>query len=245
MDIYSTCADGVLSVVLDRPARKNALTNDMYQAMADVLAAAEVDDKVRALLIRSAGDTFCAGNDIEDFLGAPPLTDDAPVVRFLRLLSQAEKPIVAAVAGAAVGIGTTLLMHCDLVYAAPDARFMLPFVRLGLCPEAASSLLLPQIAGYHRAAEKLLMGEAFGAQEALDMGLVNRLLSGEQLQEFALGQALKLAALPPESLRLSKALLKSGNTAQVAARMQSEAGHFRRMLASPEAQAAFKAFLAR
>lgn len=245
MDISSTCADGVLSLVVDRPARKNAFTNAMYQTMADILGAAEADDRVRAVLIRGAGGTFCAGNDIEDFLNAPPLTDDAPVVRFLTLLSQARKPLVAAVTGAAVGIGTTLLMHCDLVYAAPDARFMLPFVPLGLCPEAASSLLLPQLAGYHRAAEKLLLGEGFDAEEAVNMGLVNRLVSGEELYEFALSQALKLSALPPESLRLTKAFAKAGSAVEVATRLQEEAGHFRRLLTSSEAQAAFRAFLSR
>lgn len=245
MAITASCTAGVLSLALDRPERKNALTNAMYADLAYVLEHAQADPAVRAILIHGVGGVFCAGNDIEDFVSAPPLNDDAPVVRFLGELACARKPIVAAVSGAAVGIGTTLLLHCDLVYAATSAWFMLPFVTLGLCPEAASSLLLAQRAGYHRAAEKLLLGERFDVQEALAMGLVNRVLPDEQLHDFALAQALKLASLPSESVLLTKSLLKSGMAAQVNNRLQEEAEHFRRLVASPAAQAAFSAFLGR
>jgi enoyl-CoA hydratase/carnithine racemase len=235
-------SDGVLSIVLNRPARKNALTAAMYQQMADAFFDAENDATVRAVLIRANGDTFSAGNDLEDFMKAPPATEDSPVFQFLRALSTAKKPVVAAVAGAAVGIGTTMLLHCDLVYAATNAKFSLPFVQLGLCPEAASSLLLPRIAGYQRAAEKLLLGESFGADDAHGMGIVTRVLSTDEVESFAMAQAKKLVALPASSVKLSKALMKGDSAAEVKARMSEEAEHFGRMLKGGEAQEAFKAF---
>lgn len=242
MDIIIERNEGVLSITLDRPARKNALTAAMYQQMADAFFDAENDTSVRAVLIRANGDAFCAGNDLEDFMKAPPSTEDSPVFQFLRALSSAKKPIVAAVAGVAVGIGTTMLLHCDLVYAAPSAKFSLPFVQLGLCPEAASSLLLPRIAGYQRAAEKLLLGESFNADEAHGMGIVTRVVASDELDMFAMAQAQKLVALPAASLKVTKALMKGADAAEVKARIAEEGEHFGRMLKGSEAQEACKAF---
>src|SRR6185437_8733019 len=162
MDIVvERSAEGVMTIALNRPEKKNAITSAMYQTMADALADAQEDAAVRAILIRGSENVFSAGNDLEDFMKSPPSSEDAPVLQFLRRISGAEKPIVASVAGVAVGIGTTLLLHCDMVYAAESATFSLPFSQLGLCPEAASSVLLPRLAGYPLAAEKLLLGEAF------------------------------------------------------------------------------------
>jgi enoyl-CoA hydratase/carnithine racemase len=242
MDIITEHADGVLSITINRPARKNALTAAMYQSMADAFFDAENDPAVRVVLIRAIGDTFSAGNDLEDFMKAPPAKQDAPVFQFLRRISSAQKPVVAAVTGGAVGIGTTMLLHCDLVYAASTAKFALPFVQLGLCPEAASSLLLPRIAGYQRAAEKILLGEPFDAAEAANMGLVNRVMPVEEVDGFALKQAKKLAALPAASLKVSKALMKGADAGEISARIEEEGEHFARMLTGGEAQEAFKAF---
>ncbi len=242
MDILIGKNDGILSIEFNRPDKKNAITAAMYQNMADALKDAEGDSAIRAILFSGKPQIFTAGNDLEDFMRNPPVGGDSPVFQFLWQISHASKPIVAAVAGAAVGIGTTLLLHCDLVYAADNAVFSLPFTQLGLCPEAASSLLLPQIAGYQRAAEKLLLGEAFTAEEAQQMGLVNRILPAEQLLPFAGQQAAKLAALPAASIRLTKNLMKGGQSAAVEAQMATEGKHFGAMLASPEAREAFTAF---
>ena len=241
--ILSESKDGVARIGIDRPDKKNALTAAMYQAMADAIKAAEADTGVRVLLIQGKPDLFTAGNDLQDFLDNPPRDDDRPVFQFLYGISQAQKPIVAAVAGAAVGIGTTMLLHCDLVYAAPNARLQLPFVNLGLVPEAASSLLLPALAGYQRAAELLLLGEPFSAQKAKDIGLVTEVVPEDQLFGIAMAQAKKLAGKPAASLRLSKQLMKQGQTAAVAQRIKLESDHFGERLASPEAKEAFSAFL--
>ncbi len=234
--------DGVMTIALNRPEKKNAITAAMYQAMADALADAQEDAAVRAILIRGGEGVFSAGNDLEDFMKSPPTGEDAPVLQFLRHLSRAEKPIVAAVAGVAVGIGTTLLLHCDLVYAADSAMFSLPFSQLGLCPEAASSLLLPRIAGYALAAEKLLLGEAFDANEAHRMGIVNRLLPAGEVDAFARAQVVKLAALPASSLRVTKSLMKRAHEPEIAERMREEVLHFGKMLLAPEAREAMMAF---
>lgn len=243
MDIViDRSAEGVLTIALNRPEKKNAITSAMYQSMADALANAQEDAAVRAILIRGGEGAFSAGNDLEDFLKSPPGSEDAPVLQFLRRISGAEKPIVASVAGVAVGIGTTLLLHCDLVYAADSATFSLPFAQLGLCPEAASSLLLPRIAGYPLAAEKLLLGEAFDAQEAHRMGIVNRLLPAGEVDAFACAQAVKLAALPASSLRVTKMLMKRAQGQEIAERMKEEVVHFGKMLLAPEAREAMMAF---
>lgn len=237
-------ADGLLTLGFDRPEKKNAITGAMYQAMADALASADADPAVRAILFRGSDTIFSAGNDLDDFMKRPPGGPDAPVLQFLRRISSAGKPLLAAVAGPAVGIGTTLLLHCDMVYAADNARFSMPFVPLGLCPEAASSLLLPRIAGYQRAAEKLLTGDAFDAREALAMGIVNKVLPAAELLAYASAQAHKLIALPAASLRLTKALMKGGDAgaAEVAKVMNAEMTHFSQMLRAPEAREAMTAF---
>jgi enoyl-CoA hydratase/carnithine racemase len=211
--------------------------------MADAIKAAEADGKVRVLLIHGKADLFTAGNDLQDFLDNPPRDDKRPVFQFLYGISQAQKPIVAAVAGAAVGIGTTMLLHCDLVYAAPNARLQLPFVNLGLVPEAGSSLLLPALAGYQRAAELLLLGEPFSAQKAKEIGLVTEVVPEDQLFDTAMAQAQKLAGKPAASLRLTKRLMKQGGAEAVAQRIKLESDHFGERLNSPEAKEAFSAFL--
>lgn len=243
MDILTNKADGILTIAFNRPEKKNAITSAMYRTMADAIRDAESDAAVRALLITGKPEVFTAGNDLEDFLkNTSADVADLPVAHFMRALSTAAKPVVAAVAGNAVGIGTTLLLHCDLVYAAENAKFAMPFTQLGLCPEFASSLLLAQMAGYHRAAEKLMLGEAFSAQEACEMGLVSRVLPLADLLPFAHGQAVKLAALPASSLRTTKRLMKEGQVAAIAARMTEENKHFGDMLGSQEAKEAFAAF---
>jgi enoyl-CoA hydratase/carnithine racemase len=242
MDILVERANGVLTIAFNRPDKKNAITAAMYQTMADALVEAQGDASVRAILFRGSVGIFSAGNDLDDFMKTPPMGESAPVFQFLRAISSAEKPVVVSVAGPAVGIGTTLLLHCDLVYAADTATFSLPFAQLGLCPEAASSLLLQRVAGYQAAAEKLLLGEAFDAREAQRMGFVNRLLPAAEVDAFALGQALKLAALPASSLRVTKSLMKRAGHHELQTQMSDEAVHFGKMLLAPEAREAFKAF---
>ncbi|MGV8899087.1 MAG: enoyl-CoA hydratase [Burkholderiaceae bacterium] len=243
MDILTSNNAGILTIEFNRPDKKNAITAAMYQSMADALQDAEIDSAVRAILFIGKPEIFTAGNDLADFMANPPNTEASPVFQFLQQISQASKPIVAAVSGAAVGIGTTMLMHCDLVYAADNAKFSMPFSQLGLCPEAASSLLFPQIVGYQRAAEKLLLGEAFLAQEAYDMGLVNRILPADQLLEFARQQTAKLVALPASSIRTTKRLMKSSQQETIQAKIAEEGQHFRAMLSAPEAKEAIGAFL--
>ena len=247
MDILSSKADGILTIEFNRPERKNAITSAMYQAMADAINDGEKDAAVRAILIVGKPEIFTAGNDLEDFMKTSRPADgsgieERSVYRFMMALSGSTKPVVAAVAGAAVGIGTTLLMHCDLVYAADNAKFSMPFVQLGLCPEFGSSLLLTQIAGYPRAAEKLMLGEAFGAQEALEMGLISKVLPGAELRAFAEGQAAKLVALPASSIRVTKELMKAARKAPVSDAIAAENTHFGAMLSAPEAKEAFMAF---
>ena len=243
MDIVvERSAEGVMTIALNRPEKKNAITSAMYQTMADALGDAQEDATVRAIVIRGGQGAFSAGNDLEDFMKSPPTSDDAPVLQFLKRISGAEKPIVASVTGVAVGIGTTMLLHCDLVYAADSAMFSLPFSQLGLCPEAASSVLLPRLAGYPLAAEKLLLGEAFDAQEAHRMGIVNRLLPAGEVDAFAYAQAAKLAALPASSLRVTKMLMKRASGQEIADCMKEEVVHFGKMLLAPEAREAMMAF---
>lgn len=242
MDVTVALASGVQTLTFNRLHKKNAITAEMYQMVADALADAESDSEVRAILIQGQPEAFSAGNDLEDFLKHPPQSEDAPVFQFLRQISQATKPIVAAVAGNAVGVGTTMLLHCDVVYAAETARFSLPFAQLGLCPEAASSLLLPRLAGYQRAAEKLLFGEPFDVHEALAMGLVNRVLPAAELHAFAQARAAHLALMPAGSLRATKRLMKAELDQAVQTRISDEALEFGRRLVSPEAREAFTAF---
>ncbi len=242
-EILSHIDNGVMTLTLHRVEKKNSITAAMYAAMADVLEAARTDAAVRVLVIQGHETIFSAGNDIGDFLNNPPSTPESPVFRFLRAISTFPKPLVAAVCGPAVGIGTTLLLHCDLVYAGDNAAFAMPFVNLGLCPEAASSLLVPQLMGYPRAAEALLLGEPITAETALEIGMINRIVPPTEANALAQTQARKLAAKPLSALIETKRLMKKGNTALVAERMAEEGASFGRMLKEPAAREAFTAFM--
>ena len=242
-DILVHTEAGVTTITFNRVDKKNSITTTMYAAMADALAAAEQDASVRVVVFQGDVAIFSAGNDIGDFLQQPPATQDSPVFRFLRGIATFPKPVIAAVCGPAVGIGTTMLFHCDLVYAGDNAAFSMPFVNLGLCPEAASSLLVPQMLGYHRAAEALLLGEPFMAEAALEVGLVNRVVPPSQANAMAQSQARKLAAKPLGALVETKRLMKKGLAAQVQAQMAEEGGSFARLLQEPAAREAFTAFL--
>lgn len=243
--VLAEARGAVLHVRLNRPEKRNALTVEMYAALDEALRRAEAEPSVRVVLISAEGETFTGGNDLSDFLQRPPTDESSPVLRFLDALVGATKPIVVAVQGLAVGIGTTLLLHADLVYAAESARFHLPFVSLGLVPEAGSSLLLPQRVGHARAAELLLLGEPFGAQEALQMGIASAVFPDAELAQRAGERAAKLAAQPPAGVRATKALLRQADRAALPDRMRQEAALFLERLRSPEAREAMQAFLER
>jgi enoyl-CoA hydratase/carnithine racemase len=234
--------DRVARIEIARIDKKNALTVDMYAGIGSAMSAAEADPQVRAMLIHGRPDCFCSGNDLKDFLERPPHTERSGAFDFLHLIAGLKKPLVAAVGGPAVGIGTTMLLHCDLVYAAPNARFQLPFVPLGLVPEAGSSLLLPAVAGYQRAAELLLLGQPFGADKALAAGFVTGIVPEGDLLETARNAALALAALPPESVRQTKQLMKAAFARAVGEQIETEGRAFRERLGSPEAKEAMTAF---
>jgi len=242
-DILIHHEGGVATLTFNRLDKKNSITAAMYAALADAVEAATADPDTRVLVIQGHETIFSAGNDIADFLNNPPATADSPVFRFLRAISTCPKPLVAAVCGPAVGIGTTLLFHCDLVYAGDNAAFSMPFVNLGLCPEAASSLLAPKLMGYHRAAEALLLGEPFMAETALEVGFVNRVVPPSEASAVAQSVARKLAAKPMASLVETKRLMKKGQAQQVAALMAEEGESFGRMLREPAAREAFGAFM--
>ncbi|WP_214000972.1 enoyl-CoA hydratase-related protein [Arsukibacterium sp.] len=199
---------GVMTLSLERPDKKNALSLVMYQQLTEALQHAERDPAVKVVVLQGSDSCFSSGNDLQDFLTAGELNAHHPTVAFLYQLNAFTKPVIAAVAGLAIGIGTTALLHCDLVYAAPGCRFQMPFSQLGLCPEAASSLLLPQLVGYQRAAQYLLLGEAFDTDKAEAMGLVNQQVASDKLLDFAAEKALALAKLPAEAVQHSKALLR-------------------------------------
>ena len=243
-DILCHTESGVLTITLNRVDKKNSITAAMYAALADALSQAAQDAAVRVALIQGHATVFSAGNDIGDFQKGPPQSpEESAVIRFLRTISTFPKPLVAAVCGPAVGIGTTLLFHCDLVYAGDNAAFSMPFVNLGLCPEAASSLLVPQMMGYHRAAEALLLGEPFMAEAALEVGLVNRIVPPTEANGIAQTQARKLAAKPMNALVETKRLMKKGQAAQIAAQISEESQSFRRLMGEPAAREAFTAFM--
>lgn len=236
---------GVTTITFNRVEKKNSFTEAMYAQLTQALSAADADAATRVLVFQGDVTVFSAGNDIGDFLNNPPANEEAAVFQFLRALVGFSKPMLAAVCGPAVGIGTTLLLHCDLVYAGDNAAFSLPFVNLGLCPEAASSLLLPQMLGYHRAAEALLLGEPFMAEAALEVGLVNRVVPPTECNGVAQTQARKLAAKPLSALIETKRLMKKGQAPQVQAVMAEEGASFGRMLREPAAREAFGAFMAK
>jgi len=242
-DILTHTDAGVMTITFNRLDKKNSITSSMYAAMADAVAQAGADPSVRVVVFQGHESIFSAGNDIGDFLNQPPTTQESPVFRFLRGIATFEKPLIAAVAGPAVGIGTTMLFHCDLVYASDNAAFSMPFVNLGLCPEAASSLLAPRMFGYHRAAEALLMGEPFFAEAAQEVGLVNRVVPPTEVNGYAQAQARKLAAKPLTSLIATKRLMKGGDQQAVLQKMDEEGRDFGRMLREPAAKEAFGALM--
>ena len=237
---------GVIRIAFNRPEKKNAITADMYAAMADALEEAERESAIRAVLFEAAGDMFTAGNDIGDFMARSDTPPDphqtTPVMRFLFALAKAEKPLIAAVQGGAVGVGVTMLLHCDLVYASEAATFHTPFVDLGLVPEAASSLLLPHIAGHQRAAEMLLAGKKIDARRAQAFGFVTDVVSPDQIAEAGLAAANDIAAKAPAAVRLTKKLMR-GDTDRLVARMKEEGEHFAAQLSSAEFREAGMAFM--
>lgn len=243
-DIEITRRDRIQTLRLNRPAKKNALTSAMYAALADALASGDAADDVTAHVFVGSGGVFSAGNDIPDFIASSQAGGalGGEVERFVRLLPRVAKPMIAAVDGSAVGVGATLLLHCDLVYAAPAARLSMPFLDLGLVPEAGSSLLLPMRMGYARAFEMLVLGEVFDAERAREAGLVNRVVPADELEQVALAAARRLSMKPPEALAIARRLMR-GDTTALEARMTEEVGAFRRCLASPEAMEAFRAFM--
>ena len=238
--------DAVLRLGFNRPDKKNAITAEMYGALADALEDAEKDDNIRAVLFEASGDMFTAGNDIGDFMaGESGLSDPhqtPPVMRFLHALAKAEKPLIAAVQGGAVGVGVTMLLHCDLVYASKNATFHTPFVNLALVPEAASSLLLPRLAGHQRAAEMLLAGKKIDAWRAEELGFVNEVVGNKKIATAGLKAARKIAAKAPAAVRLTKNLMK-GDREEMIAHMEKESAHFAAQLTSAEFREAGTAFM--
>jgi len=242
--IKTTLENGILTIQFNRIDKKNAITMDMYQCMADTLKQARDDKNIRVALFAGDESCFTAGNDLKDFLTVGDFSESAPVVQFIRQLSAFNKPIVAAVNGAAIGIGTTLLLHCDFLYASRDSLFMTPFVTLALCPEAASSMLLPNLIGMRKANEMLLLGDKLTAEEASELGLVNKLTDGDSLP-VAMETAARLAELPPSALAVTRSLMKSAQSAQIADIMGQEVKAFGECLQSAEAKEAFTAFFER
>jgi enoyl-CoA hydratase/carnithine racemase len=242
MSIKTATLNGVATIEIARPEKKNALTVEMYQAMADALNAAREDGAVRAVLITGQPGIFTSGNDLEDFMRRPRQGMDSPVFQFMRALLDCDKPVVAAVTGAAIGIGTTMLLHCDFVYVADDARLAMPFVSLGLVPEFASSLVVPQLMGPRRAAEKLLMGDPFTGETAVECGIASAVLPAGEVMAHARRVAERFNALPPGAVREAKRLMRAPHRDAVLAAIQTEAEAFGARLTSPEAKEAFQAF---
>jgi len=237
---------GLLTLRLNRPDKKNALTRAMYSALAAALKQADEDLDIYAVLITGSHECFTAGNDIADFIQQPPSDLDSPVFHFMLNLLECRKPVIAGVAGAAVGIGTTLLLHCDLVYVSADARLRMPFVNLGLCPEFGSSLILPRLLGHAKAAELLLLGERFSGEQAAAWGIANEALdSGEAALAKAREMALRFESLPPEAVRISKQLMKAPDRELLRKVIEEEGALFTQRLRSPEAMAALSGFINR
>lgn len=242
MTIKTAIVDGVATIEIARPEKKNALTQAMYDAMAEALNAAQADNAVRAVLITGQPGIFTSGNDLEDFMQRPPAGEESAVFRFMKALVGCDKPVVAAVTGGAIGIGTTMLLHCDFVYVADDARLAMPFVGLGLVPEFASSLLVPQLMGARGAAEKLLLGDPFTGEQAVEAGIANAVLPAGEVLKHARRIAERFNSLPPGAVRESKQLLRRPNQAAVMEAISVEAELFSKRLRSPEATEAFQAF---
>ena len=242
MTIRTVNTNGVAVIEIARPEKKNALTQAMYTAMRDAIVAADADTTIRAVLITGQPGIFTSGNDLEDFMQRPPQGEDSPVFQFMKALSECGKPVVAAVTGGAIGIGTTMLLHCDLVYVSDEARLAMPFVTLGLVPEYASSLLIPQRVGNVKATELLLLGEPFNGERAVEMGIANAVLPAAEVVNHARRMAERFNALPPGAVRETKALIRRGQQALVKETIEVEAGIFGKRLRSPEAMEAFQAF---
>jgi enoyl-CoA hydratase/carnithine racemase len=246
MSIKTGVLNGVATLEIARPEKKNAFTQEMYQAMADALNAAEADAAVRAVLFTGQPGIFTSGNDIEDFMSRPPSIGshaaNAPVFQFMKALAGSSKPVVAAVTGAAIGIGTTMLLHCDLVYVSDEARLAMPFVSLGLVPEFASSLIVPRLMGNVRAAEKLLLGDPFSAEQAVEFGIANAVLPAAEVLNHARRVAERFNALPPGAVRETKKLLRRASSAEILETIRIEGEAFSQRLATPEAKEAFSAF---
>ncbi|WAT27619.1 enoyl-CoA hydratase-related protein [Pseudomonas sp. GXZC] len=237
---------GLLTLQLNRPDKKNALTRVMYTQLAEALEQADADDAIRCVLIQGSSDCFTAGNDIGDFLEQPPSDLDSPPFYFMKSLLNCRKPVIAAVAGAAVGIGTTLLLHCDLVYISRDARLRMPFVNLGLCPEFGSSLILPRLLGHAKAAELLLLGEGFTGEQAAAWGIATEALgSGEAALAKAREMAERFETLAPGAVQVTKQLMKSVDREQLRQVIEEEGALFVQRLKSPEAIAALSGFINR
>jgi len=233
----------VFIIQMNRPEKKNALLQTMYRALAEGIKHSDADDSVNAVLICGTQDCFTSGNDVNDFVADQAPGTERPSVQYMKALVDSRKPLVAAVNGLAIGIGTTMLMHCDLVYAADNAYLHLPFTRLGLCPEAGSSWLAPAIMGHQRASELLLLGERFSAIKAREYGLVNEVLPAEQVYQYAFEKAQSLAALPREAVQTSKHLIKRSQVSQITDTISLELVNFSRLLHTPDAQAIMQAFL--
>jgi enoyl-CoA hydratase/carnithine racemase len=242
MTIKTATLNGVATIEIARPEKKNALTIAMYQAMADALRAAALDNAVRAVLITGQPGIFTSGNDLEDFVQRPAQGEDSPVLQFMRALTELDKPVVAAVTGAAIGIGTTMLLHCDFVYVSDEARLATPFVSLGLVPEFASSLLMPLLMGPRRAAEKLLLGDPFTGETAVECGIANAVLPASEVVNHARRVAERFNALPPGAVRDAKRLTRRASMELIAQAIRSESELFGARLRSPEAIEAFQAF---
>jgi enoyl-CoA hydratase/carnithine racemase len=246
MSIKTATINGVATIEIARPEKKNALTVAMYKAMSEALIAAKEDKAVRAVLITGQPGIFTSGNDIEDFMSRPPGQGsdamDSPVFLFMQALMNCDKPVVAAVTGAAIGIGTTLLLHCDLVYVSDEARLAMPFVSLGLVPEFGSSLLVPQLMGHRRAAEKLLLGEPITPEQAVEYGLANAVLPAGEVVNHARRMAERFNALPPGAVREAKQLMRKPQYELTLQTLRTEGALFSARLRSPEAMEAFQAF---
>jgi enoyl-CoA hydratase/carnithine racemase len=241
-DILVDKSGGICRITFNRPDKKNAITAAMYDVMTAAMHDAENDTSVRIVVFAANGAAFTAGNDLVDFMQAPPTGPESSVFRFLVALREAKKPLVAAVQGTAIGIGVTMLLHCDAVYAANVAKFSAPFSKLGLCPEAGSSLLLPAMAGHAKAAEVLMFGDTFDAAFARDIGLVSTVVASSELMAFVEKRCAVLLQRPPASLRLTKELMRAPMRAQLQAVMEQEAVHFMERLGSAEAREAFTSF---
>jgi enoyl-CoA hydratase/carnithine racemase len=242
-DLQITTADGVCEVQISRPKTKNSFLTTMYSEFAATLERVDADDDVRVVLVHGEAGNFSSGNDLKDFIENPPTSAQSTVFRFMQTLHGFSKPIIAAVDGFAVGIGTTMLLHCDVVYATPRSKFLLPFMNLAVVPEAASTLLLPRDAGLRLASEMLLFGDVFDVETASAAGLVSRVIPEDELLGHAKKRAAQLSKKPASVVRETKALLKRELSAAIAERIDAEAEIFCKMLQAPPAQAAIAAFV--